>query len=144
MGRKRISKEGMAKKKENKPRYIADRIVGLRKYLNLTQADIGQLLGVTSQAVYSSEKDNGALLMEVIILFATNFGINPAWILLKTNKNVEKYIGNDVVKISEKAITQIELINKIGSLTVKLESCKSERESLEMKIKELKSEKKKK
>ena len=116
MGRKRISKEGMAKKKENKPRYIADRIVGLRKELNLTPADIGQILGVTSQAVYSAEKDNGALLMEVIILFATNFGINPAWILLKSNKAVAKYISNDVVKMPEKAIAQIELINKIGSL----------------------------
>ncbi len=144
MPRQRIStKKDMPKKSENKPRYIADRVIAVRIELGLTQVDVGRLLGVTGAAVQQAEHYNRALIYEMIVCFYINFKINPSWVIVKDNKAIDKFTGGKIQpKPNTKKDLVFDLYNKIGVLGVQLMGCKVEKDQLEDKIKELKAEKK--
>ncbi len=91
MPRKRINKK-MAQVKVKKFQYIAARVIQVRKSLGLTQALVSEKLGVTSVSVYQAERHHSSLLLDIIILFANSYGINPAWILVEDNSRVSQVI----------------------------------------------------
>ncbi len=91
MPRKRINKK-MATIKKDKLNYIAERVISIRNGLNLTQAAIAEKLGVTSVSIYQAERHRSSLLFDIIILFANNYGVNPAWIILEDNSKVSQVI----------------------------------------------------
>jgi len=84
--------KGMRRKKEIKLKLIAERVVATRKLLKLSQKDIGDQLGVTAVSVYQAEKQYSTLLFEIIIFFANNYNINPAWIILEDNSRVPQMV----------------------------------------------------
>lgn len=60
---------------------IGDKIKFLRQELGLTQAELGDKLGVTKQAVYKYEKDSvGNIPLDKIALMAKIFNVSPSYL----------------------------------------------------------------
>ena len=72
--------------------HISARIIALRNEFSISQKELGIALGVTQTSVQRAEKDNGTLLYEAVIFFADKYNINPAWVMLQENSQVEKLL----------------------------------------------------
>ncbi len=74
--------------------HIGERVSLLRKEFNLTQRELAEILGVTGPSVLAAERtSHGSLVMEATIFFAETFQVNPAWIFLKDNTEVSKFLS---------------------------------------------------
>ena len=80
----------------NKLDYLKHRIKFLRKEHRMTQKELGNVLGVTQSSIYFAEKQGGPLLIEAAIYFYEHNQINPAWVIVKENKNIPKFISANV------------------------------------------------
>lgn len=73
--------------------HIGTRVLDLRKEFNLTQKELGEILGVTGPSVLAAERTSrGQLVMEATLFFAETFQVNPAWIFLKDNTGIPKFL----------------------------------------------------
>ena len=73
--------------------HIGGRISLLRKEFNLTQKELGEILGVTGPSVLAAERTSqGPLVFEATIFFAETFQINPSWVLLLDNADLPKFL----------------------------------------------------
>jgi transcriptional regulator with XRE-family HTH domain len=73
--------------------HIGGRVSELRKEFNLTQKELGEILGVTGPSVLAAERTSGPLVMEAILFFAETFQVNPTWIFLKENADIPKFLS---------------------------------------------------
>lgn len=74
--------------------HIGERVSELRKEFNLTQKELGKILGVTGPSVLAAERTSrGQLVFEAAIFFAETFQVNPSWVLLKDNSGIPKFIN---------------------------------------------------
>ena len=73
-------------------KHIGARVAELRLQFNITQREMGDILGVTGPSVGMAEKNSGPLVMEAILFFHENFQINPSWVIVQDNKNIPKYL----------------------------------------------------
>lgn len=115
--------------------HIAPRISTLRKELNLTQKYLGELFGVTGPSILHAERKTNSLTFEMMVYFAENFRVNPAWMMLEDNSNIEKYFDRplkrnsfskgkrDTLKVQNNLITQNirAHINVVHNLLAELE-----------------------
>jgi transcriptional regulator with XRE-family HTH domain len=73
--------------------HIGARVSILRKEFNLTQKELGEVLGVTGPSVLAAERTSrGQLVFEAAIFFAETFQVNPTWILLRDNSELPKFL----------------------------------------------------
>jgi transcriptional regulator with XRE-family HTH domain len=88
--------------------HIGSRVFALRKEFNLTQKELGEILGVTGPSILAAERTSGPLVLEATIFFAETFQVNPSWILLRENSDIPKFIkrGNDQ---SSKELTDMDI-----------------------------------
>lgn len=97
-----IKKKRASGLKKNNPgrkiTHISARIIALRNEFSISQKELGIALGVTQTSVQRAEKDNGTLLYEAVIFFADKYNINPAWVMLQENSQVEKLLLKKTVK----------------------------------------------
>lgn len=106
MGKKRITSKQMRVSKASRMKIIAERVIHVREHLELTQKDVAVLLGVTSVSVYQAERHFTSLLFEIIIVFANNYQINPAWIIVEDNRQIPQVVER--VKGITKRVTAIQ------------------------------------
>jgi transcriptional regulator with XRE-family HTH domain len=92
MPKQRINQKNGQKK--NNLDHIGTRVFELRKEFNLTQKELGEILGVTGPSVLAAERSSrGQLVMEAILFFAETFQVNPSWVFLVDNKGIPKFIN---------------------------------------------------
>ena len=92
MPKQRINQE-IGQKKINLE-HIGARVSLLRKEFNLTQKELGEILGVTGPSVLAAERTSrGSLIFEAIIFFAETFQVNPSWVFLLDNTGIPKFIN---------------------------------------------------
>ncbi len=73
--------------------HIGARVSTLRKEFNLTQKELGEILGVTGPSILAAERtSHGPLVFEAVLFFADAFQVNPTWVLLKDNTNIPKFL----------------------------------------------------
>ena len=87
---------------------IGKNIRKLRKERNLTQEELAELLGVTSQAVSKWERDEGYPDISMLPVIANFFGVS-----------VDTLIGNDVITKEERIqayCEEYERLNRMGDM----------------------------
>lgn len=88
-----------------------NRIRYLREELGLSQAEIGKILGITSQGIGLYENEKRDIPTDFLIKLASFFGVSTDYILGKTNtriENIKNYIVDDVP-------TKIPVVGKISA-----------------------------
>lgn len=106
MPKRRTSQK--AGQKNSTLNHIGARVVALRKEFNLTQKELGEILGVTGPSILAAERTSGPLVLEATLFFAETFQVNPSWILLKENADIPKFIKRGIEQGS-KEITDMDI-----------------------------------
>lgn len=88
-----------------------NRIRYLREELGLSQAEIGKILGITSQGIGLYENEKRDIPTDFLIKLASFFGVSTDYILGKTNTRIEN-IKNDIV---DDVPTKIPVVGKISA-----------------------------
>ena len=88
-----------------------NRIRYLREELGLSQAEIGKILGITSQGIGLYENEKRDIPTDFLIKLASFFGVSTDYILGKTNTRIEN-IKNDIV---DNLPTKIPVVGKISA-----------------------------
>ena len=88
-----------------------NRIRYLREELGLSQAEIGKMLGITSQGIGLYENEKRDIPTDFLIKLASFFGVSTDYILGKTNTRIEN-IKNDIV---DDVPTKIPVVGKISA-----------------------------
>lgn len=98
---------------------IGKRIKERRKELELTQEQVGKIIGVTKSTIQRYE--NGLikdLKMPVIQAIANALRVNPDWIVLKSDVKelLINKLNNDKKNISDKEFKLLESFNKLNNI----------------------------
>lgn len=97
---------------------MKDRFKQIRKALNLSQTEMGELLGKGLRAIQHYEKGERSIDNTVIILLEKAYNVNSNWLItgtgsmfLEEKKDDSKYqwLINTLDKLSEEEVKQIEL-----------------------------------
>lgn len=88
-----------------------NRLRYLREELGLSQAEIGKMLGITSQGIGLYENEKRDIPTDFLIKLAGFFGVSTDYILGKTNTRIDN-IKNDIV---DDVPTKIPVVGKISA-----------------------------
>lgn len=85
-----------------------ERIKELRKYLNLTQDEFGDRLGVVKSSISNIEKGRHGITDQMIKLMVKEFGVNEDWLRTGDGEMFPKFDRADAIaKLADDIMTEV-------------------------------------
>lgn len=85
-----------------------ERIKELRKYLNLTQDEFGDRLGVVKSSISNIEKGRHGITDQMIKLMVKEFGVNENWLRTGDGEMLPKFDRADAIaKLADDIMTEV-------------------------------------
>lgn len=95
---------------------FGDRLKELREEKEMTQEELGKLLNITKQAIYTYEKGENEPTMDALVKIADIFDVSLDYLLCRTKQKENFYIKNEFI---------LEAFNDSHKKKLLLDICKS-------------------